>query len=199
MLRIRRAKTDEDIEKVYDVRWRGYKKYFPCRSACIDERDRAPNSVLLLAETTCCGTPVGTLRILDGASGPVELERFIHVSSVLAPDECPCAEATRFSVPFNPLAKQIKYFLWKAFFLYCGQHHIPTMLISVRPPAAKDYEFLMFQDVGSDGEYTHPELGNKPHRTYKMSVRRARELFEEHRHPLLNFMFCEHHGCISIE
>jgi hypothetical protein len=184
----RRAKTPEDIEKVVDVRWTGYAKYFESRAAVLDRFDHDPNALLLLA-TDEHGRAIGTLRVLDGRRSEMEIEQFVNVREILPPHQLPCAEATRFSVPWTEKSRLVKLALWKAFYAYCTHHSINSMVIWVRPGARRDYEVLRFQPIERDGVFCHPLLGNSEHQTCVLDLTVAARLYKETNHRLYDF-FC---------
>lgn len=186
---VKEAKTSTEKEQVFNIRWKGYKKYFTRKAEISDDFDIAPNVTLLLAFDKEEHV-IGTMRILDRTHGRIELDRFVDVDAMLSPKEQPCAEATRFSIPTHPKSRLVKFALWKAYYRYCLGHDIQTMLIWVRACAARDYRRLLFDDVGIDGQFTHPSLGNVAHYTYKLYIPTAPEKFRAHNHALHNF-FCE--------
>ncbi len=196
-IHIKQAIFDYEKEKVFDVRWAGYKKYFSSRDEMIDEIDFCDNTILLIAEDSQ-GNPLGTMRILNQSLSNIELEQFVDINNILLPSELPCAEATRFSIPKHPNSFQIKLLLFKTFYYYCLKNNIITMLISVREELSKDYKFMLFQNVGEGGAYIHPALGNVYHETYKFNVPHAEKLWHKCSHPFYNFIVEMNHPNISL-
>lgn len=179
------VRTPEDRKKALQVRARGYNMY-----GNLDPEE----AVAKRNETTFLAVdqdddPVGTLRVLDRRNGKIELDNFLDVDALLDEDEKPCAEATRFAIPKHPKGMIIKILLWKAYFNYCRTQGIRTMLVSCRPLLARNYLFLLFEDIGPQGYYKHKHLKNKEHRTYKRDITNLRELWWQVRHPLYDFMF----------
>lgn len=193
---IRIARTAADIEKALHVRWLGYRKYDSFAKSELEDLDRGDNCTLLLAEDDE-GKPIGTIRILDRRHGPIELEKFLDVDSLLPGSSRSIAEATRFSVPHTPSARRLKLLLWKAYYLLCVQRGIEHMLVSMRPGAARDYERLLFSRV-EGGTYSHAVLGNLPHESYCLHVPTAPDRFERHKHPLLPFFTQTEHPEIDF-
>lgn len=191
------AKTIEDLDRVFDVRWEGYKKYFESRHEVIDEFDFYPQAILFLAEDVH-GQAIGTLRLLDRRFGPIELDKFVEVDSILSYREKACVEATRFSIPNHPDSKMIKLLLWKATLQYCQLNSINTIIQSVRPAAARAYRSLLFDNVGPSGIYNHSLLGNLEHQTYKLNISEKREIMKRNNYPLYKFFFIENHTNITI-
>lgn len=167
---IRTATTTEDYERVIDVRWEGYKGYFKKRDDVLDPLDLGRNSTLLLA-TDSQNRTVGTMRLLDRREGPIELENFLDVDSILPEKELACVEITRFTVPYKARASAIKLCMYKSVFTYCLSNGIDIIVISTIPALAHMYQELFFKDVGDNGSYHHNILGGVAHRTMKLNVK----------------------------
>ena len=195
---IRRAQTCEDLEKVFEVRWQGYKKYYSCKDDISDNFDFSPQAILLLAEDEY-HTPVGTLRILDRRYGSIELDTFIDVDSLLSEEEKWCIEATRFAIPKHPDSKLIKQLLWKSLLLYCQINRMNIIIKSVRPHAARAYRALLFDNVGPEGIYNHTLLGNLEHHTYKLNIAKKRDIMKQYNRSLYDFLFVEDHYNINVD
>lgn len=195
---VRRAQTCKELEKVFGVRWQGYKKYYSCKDDNLDNFDFSTQAILLLAEDEN-HNPVGTLRILDRRYGNIELDKFIDVDSLLSEEEKSCIEATRFSIPKHPDSKLIKHLLWKGALLYCQINRINTVIKSVRPCAARAYRALLFENVGPAGIYNHTLLGNLEHHTYKLNISKKRNVMKKYNCSLYDFFFVEDHRNINVD
>ena len=86
---VRRARTQDDFLKVFDLRWEGYKKYFKSKDEIVDELDFSQNCTLLLAEDEYHNA-IGTLRILDRRFGTVELDKYVELGQ-----RGPCHKSAR--------------------------------------------------------------------------------------------------------
>ena len=192
-IRVRVARTPEDQRKVNQLRAKGYGMYHASRNAKNTEDPIKPNETTFLAVDKE-DNPVGTIRILDRTHGKIELDNFLDVDSLIDKRESPCAEATRFTVPKHPKGVIIKILLWQAYFQYCQRKGIRTMLISSRPIIARNYTYLLFEDIGPKGIYKHRHLKNKEHHTYKMNVEKMPVLWRQANHPLSKFMFIGNHS-----
>ncbi|MGA1790294.1 MAG: N-acyl amino acid synthase FeeM domain-containing protein [bacterium] len=192
------AKTTEDLNKVFNIRWEGYKKYSFKKGEIIDEYDFSPNVTLLLAEDNY-GNAVGTLRILDRRFGEIELDKFVEVDSFVSEEEGNCVEATRFSIPNHPDSKLIKHLLWKALLSYCLIGRVNVIIYSVRPQASRVYRRLLFENVGPYGVYNHPLLEDSEHHTYKCVISEKRGVLKRIDPPLYNFFFKEDHPNILMD
>jgi len=163
----------------------------------VDSKDFNPNATLLLAEDEQ-NNPVGSIRILDRRSGRIELDQFIEVNSLLSRDEMPCVEATRFSIPKHPNAGAIRFLLYKAFFLYCKNNQINTMLISVRRITSHNYRYFYFKHLGPAGIYHHPLMGNLEYHTYKCNIAETCKFLKLLNYQLYHFFCVKEHLNINI-
>lgn len=196
---VKPASTSQDNKHARDLRQIGYRMYHRGDHA-LPQEIPLPNETTFLAIEIEKNLPVGTLRVLDRSRGKIELDHYFEIDKLVMPAEHPCAEATRFTIPFqHPESLTIKLLLWKAFFDYCVRHHIATMLISSRPFFARMYMFLFFEDIGSMGEYRHTHLKNKVHRTYKLPLSNLKQRWYNHQHPLYGFMFERTHNIKADE
>lgn len=195
---VRKAVTDDDLQKVFKIRWKGYSKHYNIHNPkeIIDEFDHAANVTLLLA-TDATNQALGTIRILDRSRGNIEFDRYLNIDSLLTPAEQPCAEASRLSIPSNPKSQQIKLLLWKAFYRYCVIYNIKTMLISaIHDSIAHDYELLLFDNIGVT--FIHPMAKVEAH-IYKLNMLNAEEKFKAHHHLLYDFFVMTEHPNIQVE
>lgn len=195
---VRRAKNLTDLERIYELRYRGYAKYFTDLAQVQEPLDLSPGAVLLLA-TDMEDKALGTIRILDRRYGLVELDSFISVDQLLPPGRHPVAEATRFSVPTCIASKWAKLALWKAYFCYCRDTSLQTMLISIRKSAERDYKRLLFEKTGSAGKFLHPKLGSLLHETWILDVQTSKSRHKECNHPLYNLFHEDEHPNIRYD
>jgi hypothetical protein len=174
-IRVRRAVSGCDVEKVMRVRWEGYKKYFSSPDQITDKFDTQENCVLLLAEDEA-GRPVGTIRLLRSDAGRTEIEDFLpRVRQMLDEPYKNFVEATRLSVPHHELSASIKFALKKTYYHFCLANDVNTMLVWVRPPAAREHRAWFFWELGERASFSHPLLGNNEHRTMICDIARAVE------------------------
>ncbi len=191
---VRRALSQEDKEKVYELRWKGYQKYkynFQAKEDIIDEFDNSNNVTLLLALTED-NIPLGTMRILDQSQGKIELQSYFDLNSILTLNEQPVAEASRLSIPYSQDSKLVKLYLWKSYFLYCQLHSLKTMVIFISKGSTRDYRMLLFEDCGSNGVFTLPYCSSEQH-TYKLELEGLELKYKLNQHPYHDFFFVENH------
>ena len=196
-IRVRRVQTQKDYENAIRVRHVGYAKYGLSLEQVSEPLDTSPQATILIAEDEQ-GQTVGTMRILDRTLGMLELDTYVDLTALLSPHQCLCAEATRLSVPASPLSPCIKNALWKAYHRYCLANQLTTMVIWARPAAARDYRMLMFEDLGPNGSFVHPVLGNRRHNTFALDLTTAESQYREVQHPLHAFLFCQKHANIRF-
>jgi len=193
---VRKALSAEDYQKVFECRLRGYGQYYGFKNLheVIDDHDLSPHCCLLLGENRE-GKPTGTIRIIDRRGGAIELDQFIDVEQVIKPNEHPCAEATRFSVPrgqskFRRLAT--KLLLNRAYYDYCKLNKIETMIMSLMAENQQFIQYfernLRFTDVGIEGRYYHTILAGKEHRTFKQKVSTGEENMAKSWHPICRLL-----------
>jgi hypothetical protein len=194
---VRKVASASDYKCAMILRHAGYKKYGLSLAQVEDHLDNSPNATILIAENNS-HEPLGTMRILDRTSGPIELDSFIDVPLILKEKERSCAEGTRLSVPLSPLSGYTKFALWKAFHRYCLSFQVATMLIWVRAGTAKQYRTLLFDSVGPHGVFIHPTLGNKEHATYALDVVTAESRYRACKHPYYRAAFCIQQPKISF-
>ncbi len=199
-IRVTPARNRSQRTQALRLRARGYSKYFTSPKDAADDLDASPNCLLLVA-STASDEIIGTMRILDGARGPIELESFAPLARLGAPEVAArsFAEATRLTVMPGPRSRAVKLALWKAFFVFAMRHRRRGMLVWGRPPAARQDQRLLFEDLGPAFEFVHPLLGSEKNRSLWMDLRQARERLRTTRHPLYDFFFEMHHPKVSVE
>jgi len=191
--------NEKDLKKAFYLRFLGYQKYGKSIEELSDNYDISSHCTILLA-TDPYGEPLGTIRLLDRRGGKIELDSFINVDSLLSPDKHPVVEATRLSIPAHRNSKFIKRALWKAYFLYCRYNDITSMIIWIKSGAKKDYvNYLLFQDLGLEGRFTHPLLGNKEHKTFLLDVASVESLYKNFNPSFYKFLFIDYHPNILPE
>ncbi|MGA1874654.1 MAG: N-acyl amino acid synthase FeeM domain-containing protein [bacterium] len=196
---IRKAESEEDFNRILETRGTGHAKYVNNKEQTSDAFDFAPNTILLLAEDEQ-GKVVGTMRVLDRRYGPVELDTFLDVDSLVSGDEMPCVEVTRFWIPKHLKSKLIKFLFWKAVLQYCLANQIKTILISIRPSAARFYQqLLFFEHAGPSGSYRHKILDDLEYHVFKCDIEKAFELLKVNKHPLYDFFCKENHQNIMFK
>jgi hypothetical protein len=190
---IRKAESEGDFNRIFEIRGTGHAKYINNKEQISDAFDFAANTVLLLAEDKQRNV-VGTMRVLDRRYGPIELDTFLDVDSLVSGDEMPCVEVSRFWIPKHLKSKLIKFLFWKAVLQYCLANQIRTILISIRPSTARFYQrLLFFENADPSGTYQHKILDNLEYHVFKCDIQKAFELLKVNKHPLYDFFCKENH------
>lgn len=196
---IRVAASDADLHKVLAVRAAtGSAAPQPGAAPMSPETwDLRPNATLLLAESRIDGEPLGSLRILASGRGRLMVEDRVTLPAALK--STPLAEASRLAVKSGRSATLVRLMLWKAFHRYCLAAQIDTMMIAVREPAARQYEWLGFHDALPGGAHFSPDGGGPgTHRLLQLGVFEAHQRSLRIGHPLHDFFFVERHPEIDL-
>ncbi|MCL4184207.1 MAG: hypothetical protein KJ011_12260 [Burkholderiaceae bacterium] len=196
---IRVAASEADLHKVLAARAAAWCKTPQPGAAPVapETWDLRPNVTLLLAESRVDGEPLGSLRVLASARGRLMAEDRVALPAALK--STPVAEASRLTVKTGRNATLVRLMLWKAFHRYCLAAQIDTMLIAVREPADRQYEWLGFHDALPGGARFSPEgRGPATHRLLQLGVFEAHQRSLRIGHPLHDFFFVERHPEIDL-
>jgi len=187
---VRIANDENDLNSAINIRHAAYARHLPDFArhlATEEESDRMPGTVVLLAESKLDRQAIGTMRIQTNRFYPLDIEHSVDIPAALRGKTL--AEATRLGVSRGPAGTAVKTMLFKAFYLYCVQQHIDTMIISARSPLDRMYEALLFDDLSGEKTYIPMHhVGGLPHRVMKFDVASARERWQAIQHPLYDFM-----------
>jgi hypothetical protein len=187
---IRIAEDDDSLNSAINIRHAAYARHLPDFARHLETEelsDRMPGTIVLLAEAKIDGTPIGTMRIQTNRFAPLDIEHSVDLPASLRGR--PLAEATRLGVSRGPTGSAVKTMLFKAFYLFCVQQRIDTMIISARSPVDRMYEALLFDDLGGEKKYVPMHhVGGLPHRIMKFDVPSAQARWQAARHPLYEFM-----------
>lgn len=195
---IRVAATEADLHKVLAVRAEAGGDPGPAPASTTPETwDQRPNATLLLAESRGEGQALGSLRILASERGRLMVEDRIDLPPSLKSRSL--AEASRLAVKAGRNATLVRLMLWKAFHRYCLAAQVDTMLIAVREPADRQYEWLGFHDtLHASGRFSLDGRGIATHRLMTLGVFEAHQRSLRVGHPLHDFFFVERHPEIDL-
>lgn len=192
---VRVARSDADRSRVFELRSRS--RHTACDAVAPDAWDRLPNATLLLAESTCDGEALGSLRILAGDRGPLMVDGLLELPSSMKRQSV--AEGSRLVVRDGCNARHVRLMLWKAFHRYCLAAQVQTILIAARDAAALEYEWLGFRDVFADGRRFAPRGRDvATHRLLRLDVAEVYDSMQRSGHPLLEFFFVDRHPEIDL-
>jgi hypothetical protein len=196
---IRIASADHDLRKAVDVRRMAYGRHLPAfaEKMGIEDADRDPGVVVLLAESKLDGAPLGTMRIQTNEYAPLAVEQSVQLPQWLASSRL--AEATRLGVAGGGIGRVVKVMLCKALWLYCEQQMVDYMVITARAPLDREYEGMLFEDVFGERQFLPmSHVGGLPHRVLAKDVMAARRRWEEAKHPLFEFMVHTDHPDLEL-
>jgi hypothetical protein len=197
---IRIVRDEPGLQKAVSIRRSAYGRHLPefAEKMSIENSDRDPGTVVLLAESKLDGAPLGTMRIQTNAYGPLAVEQSIALPDGLAAARL--AEATRLGVAGGMVGRVVKVALCKALWMFCELHEIDWMVITARAPLDREYEAMLFSDIFGVNEFLPmSHVGGLPHRVLAKEVAVARQRWEEARHPLFNYMVNTHHPDIDLQ
>lgn len=196
---IRVATSEADLHQVLAVRAEagGADPAQLTASTTPETWDQRSNATLLLAESRGDGQALGSLRILASERGRLMVEDRIDLPPSLKSRSL--AEASRLAVRAGRNATLVRLMLWKAFHRYCLAAQVDTMLIAVREPAARQYEWLGFHDaLHASGRFSLDGRGIATHRLMTLGVFEAHQRSLRVGHPLHDFFFVERHPEIDL-
>ena len=191
---IRVAATAADLRQVVAVRAEASGSPTPAATNAPETWDQRPNATLLLAESRDAQA-LGSLRVLASERGRLMVEERVDLPAALKGRSL--AEASRLVVKPGRNATLVRLMLWKAFHRYCLAAQIDTMLIAVREPAARQYEWLGFRDA-LPVRFSPDGRGAATHRLMMLGVFEAHERSLRDDHPLHDFFFVERHPEIDL-
>ncbi|MBL8327073.1 MAG: hypothetical protein JNJ89_19160 [Rubrivivax sp.] len=199
---VRRATSPEDLCKVTQMRSEAYGRHLPAFAArlrTVEDADRGPGVVVLLAESKDDGRPVGTVRL------QVDHERALPIeASVILPawlrDAGPIIEATRLGVEASECGALARNALLKASYLYSVAAGTSWIVAAARRPLDRLYQGLLFRDVFEGGPLLPMQhIGELPHRVLALPVREARALSMARGHPLAAHFFETEHPDLIVD
>lgn len=199
---VRPATHPGDLSKVTQMRVAAYGRHLPAFAArlrTVEEADRGPGVVVLLAESKDDGRPLGTVRL------QVDLLRALAIeASVVLPawlrDGGPLVEATRLGVEAGVCGALARDALLKACYLYALAAGAAWIVAAARRPLDRLYEALLFRDVFAGGPLlTMRHVGHLPHRVLALPVREARALSIARGHPLAAHFFETEHPDLIVD
>lgn len=199
---VRPATSPDDLRQVTQLRSEAYGRHLPGFATglrAVEDADRSPGVLVLLAQSKVDGRAVGTVRL------QTDLERALPVeASVMLPDwlrvDGPRIEATRLGVEASECGALARNALLKASYLYAVAAGASWIVATARPPLDRLYESLLFRDVFEDGALVPMRhVGDLPHRVMALPVLEARALFAARRHPLAAYFLDTEHPDLVID
>jgi len=196
---VRIVRTEEHLEKAVKVRAESYGKHHPEVAEQLkqaENSDRAPFSLVLLAESKDTSVPLGTLRIETNARAPLAIEELLPRNSEYSTRTI--AFVTRLAVRAGHDASLVKLALFKALHRYCLACQIDWIVVTARPPMDRQYVRLGFIDVyDKNTAIPIPWSAGIPMRIMALETISCERIWLSQNHPLYRFMFVDY--CPDIE
>jgi len=196
-INIRRATTPADFELVRQIRAAGFGRVTEDPNhEWLDESDYSSTVRNLLAFSTE-GEPLCTMRLEDGRSRGVELERYVPLPELLPPTAQPFTQFGRLSAIRHPRSRCGMFALFKAAWCWSLETGLETMVLGAPPWTIELYRFMFFRDLGDKGCFTHPLVGI-PHRSMALGTRDVEPTWRAGGSPLCRH-FCDlHHPHLEL-
>jgi len=200
-VRVRVARTEEQLWKAVKVRVDAYGKHTPGFANAlrtIEREDKEKRTLVLLCESKITGEPVGTLRIHTNFDAPTYLERTLQLPNFLR--RSGIAYVTRLAVASGPGGAFVKLALFKALYRYCFATQISWILAVARDPVDREFVRLGFSDLLPLGTKLHrpADFGDVDVRPLYFNVHEAENQWRTANHPLYEFMIRKVHPDIEI-
>lgn len=197
---VRIVRTEEHLSKAVSVRAKTYGRHHPEVAETLSNAevaDRAPFSLVLLAESKANETALGTLRIETNSRDRLPVESLLPEDGFFAGKTI--AFVTRLGVSNHPESSLAKLALFKALHRYCLACQIDWIVVTARPPMDRQYNRLGFIDVYSDKRLVPINWsGNIPMRIMALETFSCERKWKEINHPLYKFMFLDYCPDIAI-
>ena len=188
---IRIVRTEDHLAKAVQIRSRTYGRHHPevaHKLSMPEEEDRAPFSLVLLAESKIDGEALGTLRIETNTRNRLPVEELLPTES-----ECTSrtiAYVTRLGVEARSDASLTKLSLFKALHRYCLACQIDWIVVTAKPPMDRQYKTLGFTSVFEEDRLIPiPWSANIPMKLMSLETISCERVWRKNQHPLYKFMF----------
>jgi hypothetical protein len=197
---IKRVHSDEDMWKAVQIRHAAYARHIPEFAQTLlepEHSDYEDDAVVLLAESTLDGSPLGSTRIQTNLHQPLSVEDSVALPSWLQGRRL--AEVTRLGIGEGRVGRLVKFALIKACFEYCENNQVEWAVVTGRAPIDRQYEQLLFADVFEDkAPVPLAHVGNIAHRVMAFEIATGEERWQAAGHPLLDFFRHIRHPDIDI-
>ena len=197
---IRIVRTEDHLAKAVHIRSRTYGRHHPEVAHMLsmpEEEDRAPFSLVLLAESKRDGEALGTLRIETNTKNRLPVEGLLPADS-----ECSnqtIAYVTRLGVQAREDASLTKLALFKALHRYCLACQIDWIVVTAKPPMDRQYKTLGFTSVLDEEVLIPiPWSADIPMKLMSLETISCERVWKKNQHPLYKFMFKDYCPDIQI-
>jgi hypothetical protein len=198
---VRPATGPDDLRQVAQLRAEAYGRHLPAFASVlrkVEDADRNPGVVVLLAEGKDDGRMVGTVRLQIDHERPLPVEASVVLPAWLRGDG-PLVEAMRLGVEASERGAMARNALLKASYLLALASGAAWIVATARPPLDRLYKRLLFRDVFDRLEpVPMGHVGNLPHHVLALPLQQARALCAAHQHPLATYFFDTDHPDLVI-
>lgn len=196
---VRKAVTEADFELVGHLRQAGFSRVADnAATAWVDDFDRSPGVFSLIAYNSL-NEPVATMRVQDGRVSELELARFIPLDTLLNEEYKPAVQCARLSVIKGYQSTDAIFGSCKAVWLWCLSKGLESIVLATPPWSKPIYDFMLFDDLGTQGHFPHKFVGGTLHITMALSVRKAETVWRKRCNPLCRQMFDVEHPSLILE
>lgn len=187
-LTVRPVRSLAELREVSLLRESAYGRHFGLTDSCgPEEFDFAPNALVLAAIEKRTSKVIGTLRVMIGDTGPLQLDTYVRL-----PRERigVAGEASRLAVARTRLHTLAKLSLWKAFHRLCSGYGVDSMVLAARSPLDHDYLWLDFENIGREPLWFVPGGSFcEPHRVLMQRMSGLQERWRGKGHDFYKFNF----------
>lgn len=199
-LRIRIARTEEQIQQAVAVRYQAYAERLTGLAGDVaikEDLDRTVDPVILLAEDATTSQVIATARLNSGP-GVREMLAQIDLPPKYADDRL--GYFSRMAAIGSPVAKKIaRGLLHKALLQICVAKQVDRMLLLVGNVRSKLYLPWGFQPVFPQSKLLHPEIVHgRPVNLFQLETRKAEATALQLGGPLYDFLFRTYHDEIEV-
>ncbi len=199
-LRIRIARTEEQIQQAVAVRYQAYAERLTGLAGDVaikEDLDRTVDPVILLAEDATTSQIIATARLNSGP-GVREMLAQIDLPRAYANDRL--GYFSRMAAIGSPVAKKIaRGLLHKALLQICVAKQVDRMLLLVGNVRSKLYMPWGFQPVFPQSNLLHPEIVHgRPVNLFQLETRKAEATALQLGGPLYDFLFRTYHEEIEV-
>ena len=199
-LRIRIARTEEQIQQAVAVRYQAYAEKLTGLASDVaikEDLDRTVDPVILLAEDADTSQIIATARLNSGP-GVREMLAQIDLPPYYAGDRL--GYFSRMAAVGSPVSKKIaRGLLHKALLQICVAKQVDRMLLLVGNVRSKLYMPWGFLPVFPEDSLLHPEIVHgRPVNLFQLETRRAEAKALELGGPLYEFLFRTYHDEIEV-
>lgn len=194
---VRQARTEEDWQRVVELRRNGFDRRRDKGIEWVDASDLLGNCLTLLA-SEAGNEPAATLKIQGESGSGLELEQHVSLDFLIPEAKRPLVQFSRLSVSRGPDAVSTMFGMFKAAWRWSYVSGFESIVISTPPWAKAIYQFMAFHDYGEAGSFIHPLLPNVVHSVMSLPVQDAEVVWRKAKQPLCHQLFDQRHPSLEF-